>query len=86
MAANRPHLDAPVMVGNGAAFNFLSGNVKQAPAWIRRSGFEWLFRSLTEPLRVGKRNLLVVPFFFTAAVFWVCKHFQRIRTMRAANE
>lgn len=83
MAAYREHLTVPVMVGNGAAFNFLSGNIKQAPKWIRHSGFEWLFRSFTEP-RVGKRNLLIVPYFFAAALFWICRHYSSIRTQRAS--
>lgn len=83
MAAYREHLNVPVMVGNGAAFNFLSGKVKQAPAWIRHSGFEWLFRSLTEP-RVGRRNLLIVPYFFVAALFWICREYSSIRTQRAS--
>lgn len=82
MAAYREHLEVPVMVGNGAAFNFLSGNIKQAPAWIRRSGFEWLFRSIAEP-RVAKRNLFVVPYFLVAALFWICRHRSSIRAQRA---
>jgi N-acetylglucosaminyldiphosphoundecaprenol N-acetyl-beta-D-mannosaminyltransferase len=37
-------LNAPVLVGVGAAFDFLSGTKRQAPLWIQGSGFEWLFR------------------------------------------
>ncbi len=49
---------APVMVGVGAAFDFLSGRKRQAPVWIQRSGFEWLFRLLSEPKRLWKRYLV----------------------------
>lgn len=44
-----------VMLGVGAAFDFHSGRVKQAPAWMQRSGLEWLFRLIQEPGRLWKR-------------------------------
>ena len=54
------HLDkvnAKVMVGVGAAFDFLSGTKKQAPKWMQKMSLEWLFRLLTEPRRLWKRYL-----------------------------
>jgi N-acetylglucosaminyldiphosphoundecaprenol N-acetyl-beta-D-mannosaminyltransferase len=63
MARLRPRLEAPVLVGVGAAFNFLSGSVKQAPRAIQRSGLEWLFRLATEPRRLWRRYLSVIPLF-----------------------
>jgi len=63
MAAHLGRLDAPVMIGVGAAFDFLAGVKKQAPRWIQRSGFEWLFRLITEPRRLWRRYLKVVPLF-----------------------
>jgi len=53
----------PVMIGVGAAFDFHSGLKKQAPRWIQRSGFEWLYRFMTEPRRLGKRYLVNNPLF-----------------------
>jgi N-acetylglucosaminyldiphosphoundecaprenol N-acetyl-beta-D-mannosaminyltransferase len=50
-------LDAPVLVGVGAAFDFISGTKKQAPKWIQGSGFEWLFRLVTEPQRLWRRYI-----------------------------
>lgn len=47
----------------GAAFDFHTGRVKQAPRWIQRSGFEWLFRLLMEPKRLYKRYFEVIPAF-----------------------
>jgi len=44
-----------VFLGVGAAFDFHSGIIKQAPRWIQRSGFEWLFRTLMDPRRLLKR-------------------------------
>ncbi len=43
IASHVHRLEAPVIVGVGAAFDFLSGEKKQAPVWVQRSGFEWLF-------------------------------------------
>lgn len=51
-------LKVPVMVGVGAAFDFLSGTKPQAPRWIRDNGFEWLFRLIIEPKRLWKRYLV----------------------------
>jgi len=44
-----------VMLAVGAAFDFHSGRVKQAPGWMQRSGLEWLFRLLMEPRRLWRR-------------------------------
>jgi N-acetylglucosaminyldiphosphoundecaprenol N-acetyl-beta-D-mannosaminyltransferase len=44
-----------VMVGVGAFFDFYSGRIRQAPAWMQRCGLEWLFRLLMEPRRLFKR-------------------------------
>ncbi|MGH9904157.1 MAG: WecB/TagA/CpsF family glycosyltransferase, partial [Pyrinomonadaceae bacterium] len=52
-----------VLIGVGAAFDFLAGTVKQAPRWMQRSGFEWLFRLLMEPKRLWRRYCTVVPLF-----------------------
>ncbi len=58
MAENRSALEAPVMIGVGAAFDFLSGEKRQAPCWMQRSGLEWLFRLMSEPRRLGKRYIV----------------------------
>lgn len=50
-------LKPPVLIGVGAAFDFLSGNKKQAPKWIQKSGFEWFFRLANEPTRLWKRYI-----------------------------
>lgn len=63
MAQHGRELDAAVLIGVGAAFDFHSGRVRQAPRWIQRSGFEWLFRLCTEPRRLGPRYLKTTPRF-----------------------
>lgn len=50
-------LDATWCVGVGAAFDFLAGEKKQAPAWMRERGLEWLFRLVQEPRRLWRRYL-----------------------------
>ena len=47
-----------VYFGVGAAFNFHAGLVKQAPAWVRSHGLEWLYRLCKEPRRLFKRYLV----------------------------
>ncbi|MGB8843237.1 MAG: WecB/TagA/CpsF family glycosyltransferase [Aliidongia sp.] len=63
MAKFRPRLDAPILLGIGAAFDFHSGTKPQAPRFIQRSGFEWLFRLATEPRRLWPRYRRVIPQF-----------------------
>ncbi|GAA5193163.1 hypothetical protein GCM10023346_17170 [Arthrobacter gyeryongensis] len=46
-----------VAVAVGAAFDFVAGTKKEAPVWIRKIGFEWLFRLLSEPRRLWRRYL-----------------------------
>jgi len=63
MAEYLPKLDVTVMVGVGAAFDFHSGRVKQAPRWMQRSGLEWFYRLCQEPKRLAKRYLTNNPRF-----------------------
>jgi N-acetylglucosaminyldiphosphoundecaprenol N-acetyl-beta-D-mannosaminyltransferase len=46
-----------VQLGVGAAFDFLAGTKRQAPAILQRAGLEWLFRLATEPRRLWRRYL-----------------------------
>ncbi len=55
MAAMRARLEAPVLVGVGAAFDFHAGLVPQAPAWMQSRGLEWAFRLRQEPRRLWRR-------------------------------
>jgi N-acetylglucosaminyldiphosphoundecaprenol N-acetyl-beta-D-mannosaminyltransferase len=61
MARFRPLLAAPVLLGVGAGFDFLSGSKPLAPRWLQRSGLEWLFRLLSEPRRLLPRYARVIP-------------------------
>jgi N-acetylglucosaminyldiphosphoundecaprenol N-acetyl-beta-D-mannosaminyltransferase len=52
-----------LMVGVGAAFDLLSGNLDEAPDWMKRSGLQWLYRLIKEPRRLWRRYLLNNPKF-----------------------
>jgi N-acetylglucosaminyldiphosphoundecaprenol N-acetyl-beta-D-mannosaminyltransferase len=66
MARMRPRLEAPVLAGVGAAFDFLAGRKRQAPAWMQERGLEWAFRLSQEPLRLLPRYLRYNPAFVAA--------------------
>jgi len=63
MSSHIECLDVPIMIGIGAAFDLISGKVRQSPRWIQRSGFEWLYRLIQEPRRLWKRYLKNNPLF-----------------------
>lgn len=44
-----------VMIGVGAAFDFLAGTVKRAPRWMQEMCLEWLYRILQDPVRMIPR-------------------------------
>ncbi len=55
---------AKIFVSGGAIFDFISGNVKRAPHFIRRIKMEWLFRLIQEPIRLFSRYVLGTFVFF----------------------
>lgn len=64
----RARLNAPVLVGVGAAFDFHAGLVSQAPGWMQKFSLEWLYRVLQEPRRLGARYLKTLPRFIALVV------------------
>ncbi|MDB5409353.1 MAG: glycosyltransferase [Rhodospirillales bacterium] len=62
------HVEAPILIGIGAAFDFHSGRKPQAPRWMQRGGLEWLFRLGTEPRRLWRRYLTSLPMFAILAL------------------
>ena len=67
MAEHRPRVRA-VMMGVGAAFDFISGEKKQAPLWMQSMGLEWLFRLCSEPRRLWFRYFWHNPRFVALAM------------------
>jgi len=74
MARFAPRLNGggTVLLGVGAAFDFLSGRVKQAPRWMRRCGLEWFYRLCAEPRRLAPRYFKNNPLFAARALAQVC--------------
>lgn len=62
MAEHKNRVTA-VMLGVGAAFDFIAGEKKQSPGWLQVLGLEWLFRLACEPRRLWRRYLLRNPRF-----------------------
>ena len=52
-----------IMLGVGAAFDLLTGRIRQAPGWMQRNGLEWFYRLTQEPKRLARRYLVNNPLF-----------------------
>jgi N-acetylglucosaminyldiphosphoundecaprenol N-acetyl-beta-D-mannosaminyltransferase len=57
----RDSLGVAVAMGVGGSFDYLTGRIPRAPAWMRRAGLEWLFRLVRQPWRV--RRMAVLPIY-----------------------
>lgn len=68
MARLEPLLHRAVLLGVGAAFDFHTGRVRQAPGWMQRTGLEWLFRVAIEPRRLWRRYAVIVPRFIVGVL------------------
>ena len=66
MARMRDRVEAPVMCGVGAAFDFHAGRISQAPRWMQERGLEWTYRIAQEPRRLLPRYLFYNPWFMVA--------------------
>lgn len=80
MSDHRSRLKAPVLLGVGAAFDFHTGQVPQAPPWMQRNGLEWLFRLVQEPRRLWRRYIIGNPYFLILLVLqWLgLRNFGRV--------
>lgn len=63
-----------VMLGVGAAFDFIAGSKSQAPLWMQNSGLEWFYRLLTEPKRLWRRYLFHNPRFIVLFLIQYLKY------------
>jgi N-acetylglucosaminyldiphosphoundecaprenol N-acetyl-beta-D-mannosaminyltransferase len=65
---HRDRLEAPVAIAVGAAFRFLTGQVRRAPAWMGKTGLEWAYRLAREPRKCWRRCLVQGPRFLAHAL------------------
>lgn len=68
MQDNQHQVQTHVLIGVGAAFDFISGYTKQAPRWMQTSGLEWLFRLTQEPKRLWRRYVFCNAYFIVAVL------------------
>jgi len=81
MGKHHRHIEARVIIGVGAAFDFLSGRRSHAPHWIQQSGLEWLYRLVHNPRRLWRRNLYHFPF-----AYYVLLQQLGIKSIRGGNQ
>ncbi|MDP9351291.1 MAG: WecB/TagA/CpsF family glycosyltransferase [Chloroflexota bacterium] len=72
MAEHKGKIPA-VMLGVGAAFDFHTGRIRQAPRWMQAAGLEWLFRLLMDPRRLWRRYAKHNPRFAVLFLFQLAK-------------
>ena len=75
IAAIAQRLSPAVLLGVGASLDFIAGTIKRAPALLRKTGFEWLYRLAQEPRRLWRRYLINDPKFLLIV----------LKTLRAAR-
>ena len=59
---NSSKIPANISIGVGGTLDFLSGNVKRAPRFMRNLGLEWLYRLLIQPSRLPRILKAVILF------------------------
>jgi N-acetylglucosaminyldiphosphoundecaprenol N-acetyl-beta-D-mannosaminyltransferase len=83
MARMRDRLDAPVLVGVGAAFDFHAGRVSMAPQWMQDRGLEWTYRITQEPRRLLPRYVIHNPRFIARVAMQLVR--ERLRLTRGLS-
>jgi N-acetylglucosaminyldiphosphoundecaprenol N-acetyl-beta-D-mannosaminyltransferase len=78
--ANMARTGTRLGLGVGAFFDFQSGKVPRAPAWMNRAGIEWLHRLRQEPARLWRRYLVGNPIFLWRVAG------ERVRAARSARQ
>jgi N-acetylglucosaminyldiphosphoundecaprenol N-acetyl-beta-D-mannosaminyltransferase len=69
IARHREDLPDTVLIGVGAAFDILAGRFREAPRWMTKTGFEWVYRLWQEPRRLARRYLIDDPWI----LLWAAK-------------
>jgi N-acetylglucosaminyldiphosphoundecaprenol N-acetyl-beta-D-mannosaminyltransferase len=69
-------INSAVLIGVGAAFDYLAGVLQPAPQWMQRAGLEWVFRLASEPRRLAHRYLIGNLIFLTC----VARQFMRMKS------
>ena len=59
MSLLQPHLKQTISLGEGLAFEYYAGTVKRAPKWMQKSGLEWVYRDIQQPIKLIKFKLII---------------------------
>jgi N-acetylglucosaminyldiphosphoundecaprenol N-acetyl-beta-D-mannosaminyltransferase len=78
---HRQSIRGAVLIASGATFDFLSGRIRQAPKWIRNSGFEWLFRLCQDTRRLWRRYTIYNLYF----LFWFLLEVMGLKTWEKSS-
>ncbi|MHA4809102.1 WecB/TagA/CpsF family glycosyltransferase [Flavitalea flava] len=70
---HKSQIHATVMCAIGGAFDFYAETIPRAPKWMINYGLEWLFRFLSEPSRMWKRNIISTPCFIAKMLYLKCR-------------
>ena len=73
MYENYSNLNKGIMIGIGAGFDYLAGNIQHAPVWMKKQSLEWLFRLIQQPQRLWKRYLTTIPMFIILNILELLK-------------
>jgi|SRR6185437_16121453 len=76
-----PHIHTRLMFGVGAAFDFLTGRIRNCPPWMKRAGLHWLHRLAQDPRRLWRRNLGNMTF-----LWYVALQLSRLRAYPALRD
>jgi N-acetylglucosaminyldiphosphoundecaprenol N-acetyl-beta-D-mannosaminyltransferase len=76
-----PHIHTRLMFGVGAAFDFLTGRIRDCPTWMKHAGLHWLHRLAQDPARLWRRNLNNMAFLWHIAL-----QLSRLRAYPALRE
>lgn len=68
LTENMGSVNAHVFQDVGGSFDVLSGHVKRAPDFFIKTHLEWLYRSLSNPTRIGR--IVQLPIFVVKSLWW----------------
>jgi N-acetylglucosaminyldiphosphoundecaprenol N-acetyl-beta-D-mannosaminyltransferase len=83
IATHARDLNARVCLAVGGLFDFIAGERKRAPQWMRRLGLEWVFRFLQDPATKWKRVIVEIPIFLVhVSAEWMRRRFVKYVRVR----
>jgi len=79
-------LNAQMMIGVGAAFDYHTGRISDSPKWVKQSGLQWLHRLIQDPRRLWRRYGVIVPVFLIRVAWLALHRVKRKETQSSRSE